>query len=1154
MDKNSFFIGNGLVTKNASLVNGRFVEIKGEKYYKIEGFNNMSPFFISIVSSSDHWMFISSNGALTAGRKNPDNALFPYYTDDKISDNVNITGNLSLFFIKKNNRTYFWEPFSINQQSIYTITRNLYKNVIGNKIIFEEFNHNLEIGYQYTWCNSEKFGIIKNSEIINKSKDVIHIEVLDGIQNILPYGITRVFQNMYSNLANAYKKNELIPDSKIGIYYLSSIPTDKAEPSEGLKSTMVWSTGLENCKVLLSSNQVEKYRKGEKIYQEEDVRASRGAYLLNSEFSLNSNDSKHWNLIADVNKDISDIKKVEKIIKRGENIEKVLIDDIYRGTENLIKITANADGIQITKNELVSMRHFSNVLFNVMRGGIFNENYSIYKPDFLSHLEKFNKEIFKKFSILFNNLNDKFQLNELIEIAEKSNNIDLLRICYEYLPLTFSRRHGDPSRPWNLFSIETKNSDGSKSLNYQGNWRDIFQNWEALSFSFPEFIESMICKFVNASTIDGYNPYRITNEGIDWEIIDPHDPWSNIGYWGDHQIIYLQKLVELSHQFHPGKLQEFLVKDMFVYSNVPYKLKTYDLLIKDPRNSIDFDEPLQSLINTRVEKIGADGKLYWTKNNQIYKVNLTEKLLISILAKLCNFLPEGGIWMNTQRPEWNDANNALVGNGLSMVTLYYLKRTITFWINIVDSSTIDKIKVSEEIIEFLWTIKNVFEKNSSLLNNTFTNFNKKEIIDNLGMAGNDYRNQVYSNGFSGNMKSIEKFQLIEFFELTLQYIDHSIRANKRNDGLYHAYNIMNFKNDHEVEIQHLYEMLEGQVAILGSGYLNSDETVEILDSLRKSKLYREDQNSYLLYPNRQLKKFMDKNSIPIELLKKSKLLLKLIKDNNTQIVNQDITGEVHFSGDFRNNNDVQKALRNLDAEKYAELEKKESQIISDIFEQVFDHRIFTGRSGTFYGYEGLGCIYWHMVSKLLLAVQENYFRAIDSEANPELIEKLKKYYYEIKDGIGVNKSPDQYGAFPTEPYSHTPGDGGVKQPGMTGQVKEDILSRFGELGICIKEGEVHFNHTLLNSSEFLKIEKEFTFYNIHNNKETIQLKEASLAYTFCQVPIVYQLSASNEILILYKNDKLEKVNGNKLNQQASANLFSRNGEIKRITVNINNLG
>ena len=35
--------------------------------------------------------------------------------------------------------------------------------------------------------------------------------------------------------------------------------------------------------------------------------------------------------------------------------------------------------------------------------------------------------------------------------------------------------------------------------------------------------------------------------------------------------------------------------------------------------------------------------------------------------------------MNTQRPEWNDANNALVGNGVSMVTFYYLRRFLVYF-------------------------------------------------------------------------------------------------------------------------------------------------------------------------------------------------------------------------------------------------------------------------------------------------------------------------------------------------------------------------------------------------------------------------------------------------------------------------------------------
>ncbi|MDX9748771.1 MAG: hypothetical protein RBT57_09760, partial [Paludibacter sp.] len=74
-------------------ISGKFVTIQGERYYEIQHFDAMQPFFISIASESDVWMYLSSNGSLSAGRRNPDNALFPYYTDDKITDSAEITGS-----------------------------------------------------------------------------------------------------------------------------------------------------------------------------------------------------------------------------------------------------------------------------------------------------------------------------------------------------------------------------------------------------------------------------------------------------------------------------------------------------------------------------------------------------------------------------------------------------------------------------------------------------------------------------------------------------------------------------------------------------------------------------------------------------------------------------------------------------------------------------------------------------------------------------------------------------------------------------------------------------------------------------------------------------------------------------------------------------
>jgi hypothetical protein len=128
MQKEQVFSGKSQLQKNEVAVRGSYVELDGERFYRIENYNNMPPFFMSLVSDSDHWMFISSNGALSAGRKNPDNALFPYYTDDKITDSPEITGSKTIIFINKENRTYLWEPFSVRYENQYSINRNLYKN------------------------------------------------------------------------------------------------------------------------------------------------------------------------------------------------------------------------------------------------------------------------------------------------------------------------------------------------------------------------------------------------------------------------------------------------------------------------------------------------------------------------------------------------------------------------------------------------------------------------------------------------------------------------------------------------------------------------------------------------------------------------------------------------------------------------------------------------------------------------------------------------------------------------------------------------------------------------------------------------------------------------------------------------------------------
>ncbi|HMU08367.1 MAG TPA: hypothetical protein PKC54_00055 [Ferruginibacter sp.] len=1127
------------------------VKWDNEVFYRISGVHAMRPFFMSIVSDSNHWLFVASNGGISSGRKNTEFSLFPYYTDDKIIDTAEITGSKTILRVNQNGKTVLWEPFSIRSEAGFKIIRNLYQNRFGNKILFEEINYDLELHFLYEWNTSDQYGFIKKAKLLNVSGKAIQVEVLDGLQNILPYGVPSDLQTKTSNLADAYKRSELITETGLGIYTLSAIIADKAEPSEALKANIAWQSGLEKPVYLLSALQLQNFRQGIGLIQEDDIKGEKGAYFVAGSVMLETGEEKKWMIVANVNQTQAAIVQLNENIKNDAGIRKKVEHDIEAGTENLIKLAAASDALQSTADDLKDTRHFSNVLFNIMRGGIFDNNYQIEKRDFEKYLQKANKKVFEDAATHINSLPGIFSLVELKSIAHQSGNSNFVRLATEYLPLKFSRRHGDPSRPWNQFSINTKSeTDGSKILDYQGNWRDIFQNWEALAHSYPAFIEGMIYKFLNASTFDGYNAYRITKDGFDWETIEPDNPWSYIGYWGDHQVIYLLKFLEFAERHQSGTIENILGKNVFVYANVPYRIKPYNEIVKNPKDTIVFDHSSEKQIHQRINEMGADGALLTDKNDEIYHVNFAEKILATVLSKLSNFVPEGGIWMNTQRPEWNDANNALVGNGLSMVTLYYLRRFLKFIQPIFQNTKEQSFAVSAELHLFFTELAQGFEKHSSVLSSLIDHYARKQITDALGLAGSNYRNEIYARKFSGEKRALSVKQFSVFVDLSLQFIEHSIRANKRNDGLYHAYNLLSCDDNRVKKITYLNEMLEGQVAVLSSGCLSADESLLLLDALKQSPLYRKDQQSYTLYPNKLLPGFLEKNNIPGRSFGSSNLLTRLMDDGNTAIAEKDVRGNYHFNGNFKNADDLLKALNEL-GDNYRALVEKETSLVLEIFEAVFNHKEFTGRSGTFYGYEGLGSIYWHMVSKLLLSVQETCTRAIKENADPEITGRLVAHYYEINEGIGVHKSPELYGAFPITPYSHTPFNKGAQQPGMTGQVKEDILCRIGELGVHVQNGKLVFQPVLLRRQEFSGEGKGIDFIDVFSQKQKISLQKDSLFFTYCQVPVIYCLNDEEGMEIERRNGSKEMHNNVHMNETDTASVLNRTGSIKQIRVFLN---
>ena len=239
-------LGDGTHKHKSGEVRGEYVDHKGEKWYEITGYDEMPPFFMSIVSPGNFWLFLSSNGGLTCGRVSCENSLFPYYTVDKIHDAKASTGPCTILQVTRNGKTSIWQPFCDLHSRLYTTKRRLYKTIAGDRVEFEECNQDLGLTFSYQWSPGEvcpkycmqhrtksdqravggsaggsstswaparlssdllhmlvsvsspmdclafisllrqEFGFVRKCNITNVSGGDVQIRLLDGMQNILP--------------------------------------------------------------------------------------------------------------------------------------------------------------------------------------------------------------------------------------------------------------------------------------------------------------------------------------------------------------------------------------------------------------------------------------------------------------------------------------------------------------------------------------------------------------------------------------------------------------------------------------------------------------------------------------------------------------------------------------------------------------------------------------------------------------------------------------------------------------------------------------------------------------------------------------------------------------------------------------------------------
>ena len=177
---------------------------------------------------------------------------------------------------------------------------------------------------------------------------------------------------------------------------------------------------------------------------------------------------------------------------------------------------------------------------------------------------------------------------------------------------------------------------------------------------------------------------------------------------------------------------DVLNEKIYTSSNVPYRIKPYADLVKNPRESIAFDRELSNALKKAEVSKGSDARLIQGTDGNPYLVSFATKALQIVIAKIANFVPAGGIWLNTQRPEWNDANNALAGYGLSVVTLCYLYRYIAQLEEIFKNTEVKTVSLPAAVKKCFFDLVDLYSKADSK-NICSNNQERKNFVDKAGV-------------------------------------------------------------------------------------------------------------------------------------------------------------------------------------------------------------------------------------------------------------------------------------------------------------------------------------------------------------------------------------------------------------------------------------
>jgi hypothetical protein len=698
--------------------NGRFLV---RDYQRLRPFSSFLP-GIAGKMGIPLWVFYVNRGQAIAsfGVENKDEPILEFQPANQAYRQTPYVGFRT--FIKNMRANAFYEPFinaSLSQQML------IGENELGLQEISPEEDLKTEVVY-FLMPEESIGGLVRILTVTNLTNKPIVLEIMDGLPSIIPYGVTNQILKEIGRTAEAWME----------VYNL-----DRNLPFYRLRASIVDST---------------------------EVRSfDAGHFMLSSEDG-----------------------------PAGPRTLPLIVDPVLVFGQNS-SLSAPDNFRQRDLSELLSRKQitggrtpcgFAATRVELLPGGSTRVNSIFGHADRLDDIQCYSERLSSsnfldekrsKANVLVRSLVDTAACqtgSPLFDAYSRQNYLDnILRGGY---PLVFgqtekakvfhvfSRKHGDPERDYNAFSLAPEYySQGN------GNYRDVNQNRREDVWFNPAVGDYNIRTFMSLIQLDGYNPlviqgssFSIPPDVLDrlvelsdqpdvirrclsdsftlgtlikcvkdgsvhlrgkmddfiWRVLENSQQHINAapgeGYWVDHWTYNLD-LIDGYLSIFPDRLQELLFSGQGLpfYDNpffVQPRSRKYVFVDGEPRQfgSLVHDHRKESMLASRtVEPCWArtdHGK------GDIFRTSLFVKLFCLALIKFSTLDPYGmGIEMEASRPGWDDAMNGLPGLfGSSMAETYALKRLVRLLRTFLQSADMVVVKLPVEMIRLLRRVSKALDR------------------------------------------------------------------------------------------------------------------------------------------------------------------------------------------------------------------------------------------------------------------------------------------------------------------------------------------------------------------------------------------------------------------------------------------------------------